>query len=87
MDEIYEIEESYLVYWTQWLTHLLKIRIEPTSAMAMEAVTRWLSKQSSKKRVLIVISGGNIDQTTSLKIWRTNYLNELPTLNNLGVTI
>ena len=27
-----EVEEEYLVYWTQWLSHLLKSRIEPTSA-------------------------------------------------------
>jgi len=79
LDEMYEIEESHIIYWTQWLTHLLKLRIEPTSALTMEGASRWLSGQSTKKRILIVLSGGNIDQETSLKIWNTNYLNEQPT--------
>jgi threonine dehydratase len=80
LDDFYEIEESRIRYWTQWLTHLLKVRVEPTSAMAMEAAFRWLSKQASKKRVLVILSGGNIDQETSLKIWKDNCLDEVPRL-------
>ena len=38
LDGFYEIEEEYLVYWTQWLTHLLKCRIEPTCAMPMDCL-------------------------------------------------
>ncbi len=78
LDNIYEIEENLIIYWTQWLTHLLKVRVEPTSAMAMEAATRWLSGKTSKKRILILLSGGNIDQETSLMIWKNNYLFDLP---------
>jgi threonine dehydratase len=78
LDNIYEIEEEQIIYWTQWLTHLLKVRVEPTSAMAMEAVIRWLSGKKSKKRVLVLLSGGNIDQETTLKIWRNNHLYNLP---------
>jgi threonine dehydratase len=77
LDGIYEIDEPSIVYWTQWLTHLLKVRIEPTSVLPMEAAFRWLSKQTSKRRVLIVLSGGNIDQETTLKIWKSNCL-EMP---------
>ncbi len=29
-------------YWTQWLTHLLKITVEPTSAMAAASAVRYL---------------------------------------------
>ncbi|MCZ6703832.1 MAG: serine/threonine dehydratase [Ignavibacteria bacterium] len=82
LDEFYEIEEDEIIYWTQWLSHLLKVRVEPTSAMPMEAVKKWLSKQKSKKRVLVVISGGNIDMTTMNKIWSKDYLNEIPSLTN-----
>ncbi len=82
LHKIYEITESQIIYWTQWLTHLLKIRVEPTSAMAMEAASQWLSIQSAKKRVLIALSGGNIDQETSLKLWERNFLFDLPSLNN-----
>ena len=77
---IYEIKEQEMIYWTQWLTHLLKVRLEPTSAMAMEAAYQWLTKQNSKKRVLIVLSGGNIDQETTLRLWKKNYLDKRPGL-------
>ncbi len=80
LDGFYEIEEEYLVYWTQWLTHLLKCRIEPTCAMPMEAIRRWLKTQKKKRRVLLIISGGNIDQPTTQKIWEKDYLGQLPQL-------
>ena len=80
LDGFYEIEEEYLVYWTQWLTHLLKCRIEPTCAMPMEAIVRWLRTQKTKKRVLMVISGGNVDQSTTQKIWEKDCLHLTPSL-------
>ena len=67
-----------MVYWTQWLTHLLKIRIEPTSAIAMEAAKQWLSKQKGRKKILIILSGANVDQSTTLKIWEEDYLAIVP---------
>ncbi|MDT0608156.1 serine/threonine dehydratase [Croceitalea rosinachiae] len=80
LDGFYEIEEKYLVYWTQWLTHLLKCRIEPTCAMPMEAIRRWLQTQKTRQRVLMVISGGNVDQPMTQKIWEEDYLIQKPTL-------
>lgn len=80
LDEFFEIEEEYLVYWTQWLTHLLKCRIEPTSAMPMEALRRWLRTKKTKQRVLMILSGGNMDQQTTEKIWKKDCLNQKPTL-------
>lgn len=78
LDHFYEIEEEYLIYWTQWLTHLLKCRIEPTSAMPMEAVVRWLRTKKSKQRVLMIVSGGNLDQKTTTKIWEKDCLENVP---------
>ncbi len=78
LDDFYEIEEEYLVYWTQWLTHLLKCRIEPTSAMTMEAVRRWLQTQKTKQRVLVILSGGNMDQVTTSRIWERDCLQIRP---------
>ncbi len=80
LDAMYEIEEQRIIYWTQWLTHLLKLHIEPTSAMAMEAAFQWMKDQKTKKRIIIILSGGNIDQETQLKIWETNYLDSRPGL-------
>ncbi|MDB2606699.1 serine/threonine dehydratase [Zobellia sp.] len=80
LDAMYEVEESKLIYWTQWLSHLLKLHIEPTSAMAMEGVVEWLKNSTSKKRVMVILSGGNIDHTNQNKIWNNDSLDFRPSL-------
>lgn len=77
---IIEIEESSIMYWTQWLTHLLKLTIEPTSALGMAAAIKWLIGQSTPQKVLIVLSGGNLDNDTRQQVWQHNYLMERPQL-------
>ena len=74
----YEIAERDIVYWTQWLQHLLKLSVEPTSAVAMAAAQAWLKNQTSKKRVLVLLSGSNLDAATQRHIWAENYLDQLP---------
>lgn len=64
IDGIYEITESELIYWTQWLMHLLKVVVEPTSALAMAAAHRWLSQQNNAKDVLVIVSGSNVARET-----------------------
>lgn len=78
LDDFYEITEEDMIYWTQWLSHLLKLRIEPTSALAMAAAHQWMKKQNRKQSVLIILSGANIDQTTTQKIWETDFLTTEP---------
>ena len=78
LDDFLEITEEDMIYWTQWLTHLLKIRVEPTCALAMAGANQWLRKQNSKKKILIILSGGNVDRDTSLKIWENDYLTQAP---------
>ncbi len=80
LDGFYEVAEDKIVYWTQWLTHLLKCRLEPTCAMPMQAVVEWLGTQESKKRVLVIVSGGNMDQPTTQKIWKEDQLWQLPAI-------
>ncbi|WP_062060887.1 serine/threonine dehydratase [Aquimarina longa] len=80
LDEFYEIKESEMIYWTQWLTHLLKVRIEPTSALSMEAAKQWMQKQSKKKKIVILLSGSNIDHVTNQKIWKDDMLLKKPSL-------
>lgn len=84
LDDFFEADEEEIIYWTQWLTHLLKIQIEPTCAMTMAGVTEWLKKQKIKKRVLVILSGANIDINTINKIWQNDYLQNIPTLSNLA---
>lgn len=78
LDGMFEIREKEMIYWTQWLTHLLKLHIEPTSALGMAAAFQWLKKVKTKQRVAIILSGGNIDQETQSKIWKTDHLDHQP---------
>ena len=78
LDGFYEISEEEIIYWTQWLIHLLKVSIEPTSALGMAAASKWLSKQKSSKKVLIILSGANADKATFKTVWEKDYLAEFP---------
>lgn len=80
LDGFYEVNETKIAYWTQWLQHLLKIHVEPTCAMSMGAVVEWLKSQSGDKKVLVMLSGGNIDQQKMLKIWQEDHLQHVPSL-------
>ena len=80
LDGFYEVDEIKIAYWTQWLQHLLKIHVEPTCAMSMGAVVEWLKSQTSEQKVLVMLSGGNIDQQNMLKIWQYDHLQKAPSL-------
>jgi threonine dehydratase len=80
LDGLYEISEPEIVYWSQWLQHLLKLHIEATSAMTMAAVCQWLKDKPLPQNVLVILSGGNIDAQTMAKIWQQDRLCSLPTL-------
>lgn len=80
LDRLTEVSEQRIAYWTQWLQHLLKIHVEPTCAMSMQAVVEWLATVAKEQKVLVLLSGGNIDQAKMLQIWQQDYLTTLPTL-------
>lgn len=75
-----EIEEEDTIYWTQWLMHLLKVTVEPTSALAQAAAHQWLAQGNKGKTALVIISGGNIAPATYQQIWRENHLERVPGL-------
>ena len=81
LDALYEVNETDIAYWTQWLQHLLKIHVEPTSAMSMAAVVAWLKQQTSKQQVMVILSGGNIDHHKMQQIWHTDHLQNPPSLD------
>lgn len=70
----YEISEEAIIYWTQWLTHLLKVNVEPTSALGMAGACQWIKEGNQHQKILVIISGGNIDPSTYIKIWEKDYL-------------
>ena len=78
LEDFYEVEEEDIIYWTQWLQHLLKATIEPTSAVPMAAAFAWLKEQKARQRVLVMISGGNIDAATHQLLWKQGYLDKMP---------
>ncbi len=75
---IYEIAEEEIIYWAQWLNHLLKITVEPTAALAMAAAHQWLKNQEKGRKALVIISGGNMSEETYRKIWAKDYLGKVP---------
>ncbi len=74
----YEIEEQEIIYWTQWLTHLIKTPVEPTSAVAMAGACAWAKSQPEPRRVLVMLSGGNIAPQTYETIWAQDLLSVTP---------
>ena len=80
LDGFYEVDETQIAYWTQWLQHLLKLHVEPTSAMSMHGVVNYLAKQSAPQKVVVILSGGNIDAQKMQQIWQQDHLINQPSL-------
>ncbi len=80
LDGFYEVDETDIVYWTQWLTHLLKVAVEPTSAVAMAGAFEWLKHQTVPRRVLVMLSGGNLSAQAQARVWAEDRLTVPPEL-------
>lgn len=82
LDGFYTVGEERILYWTAWLMHVLKIVCEPSCALNMESVVKWLSaeKRQARPRVLILISGGNIDPALYKQLWEKDYLTDAPSV-------
>ena len=78
LDAFYEISEEDIIYWTQWLSHLLKITVEPSSAMAMAAAHQYLKTQNSKQKLLVMLSGANVSKEKHELIWAEDFLGKIP---------
>ena len=73
LDDFYAVDETPMAYWSQWLQHLLKLHVEPTSAMVMDAACQWLRKQTTKQSIMVILSGGNLDTVMMQKLWQQDY--------------
>lgn len=80
LDDFYEVNEEQIAYWTQWLQHLLKLHVEPTSAMSMAAVAAWAVNSPPEQTAIVILTGGNISQATMQKVWQTDYLLQPPNI-------
>lgn len=74
LDDFNLASEYEIFYWTAWLIHLLKVACEPSCALNMVGVKSWLKNNPSKQKLLVLISGGNIDPTLYRELWKENYL-------------
>ncbi|HJD55610.1 MAG TPA: serine/threonine dehydratase [Rickettsia endosymbiont of Pyrocoelia pectoralis] len=80
LDGFYLADEYEIYYWTAWLTHLLKVICEPSSSINMVSVINWLKTQTTPKKILVLISGGNIDPILYNELWKEEYLRISPKL-------
>jgi len=80
VNKVYEVSEAQLVYWTQWITHLLKVTVEPTGVLGLAAAVTWLHTQLPGRTVVVVISGGNMSLQTRSQVWspERDHLSRLP---------
>jgi threonine dehydratase len=85
LDDFITAEESEICYWSVWLSHLLKVVSEPSCALSMACAYKWLAdRTASKKRILVILSGGNVDPLIHRKLYQKDYLSqEIKPLNSL----
>lgn len=79
LDGFYTCSEASIYYWTAWLMQTIKVTCEPSSSISMAAAHEWLRENNySKKTILILVSGGNVDPSLYLDLWNKDYLAILP---------
>ncbi|KKB96121.1 L-threonine dehydratase catabolic TdcB [Candidatus Arcanobacter lacustris] len=61
IDGFYDVTEKEIVKCMIDINKMLGIICEPTSALALGACYKWLEGQKSRKEVVVIITGGNID--------------------------
>lgn len=80
IDGIYEITEREIGYWTSWFDNLniSTYPCEPTSALAISAAARWLKTQNKPQKILVIITGRNINDSTYKELARSPNLDIMP---------
>jgi threonine dehydratase len=78
LDEFTLVEEDDICYWSAWLLQLLKVPCEPSCAISMGGAYKWLGRKDGPQKVLVIISGGNIDSEFFDYLTSKDYLSYLP---------
>jgi threonine dehydratase len=60
-DGILTIEDTVALEWSYRLLQTMKLTVEPSSAIALAGAMSWLDQQIESKKVMVLLSGGNID--------------------------
>jgi len=61
VDGFFLVDEEEILYWTKLLSGLLNIYCEPSCAINMASVLKWLEWQHVPQKILVIISGGNLN--------------------------
>lgn len=80
LDGFYTVSEEQIIYWTRWISHMLKLVIEPSSSLAMGGAVQWLKTQKEPKTVVVILSGGNVSPEVQHQIWKKDCLSDVPSL-------
>ena len=80
LDGFIEVSEEEILYWSVWLHELLDVPCEPTAAVAMAAAYNWLKTQTTRQKILVVLSGGNIDNEILDSLKSSEHLHDHPKL-------
>ncbi len=80
LDGFIEASEEEIFYWSVWLHELLDVPCEPTAAIAMAAAYNWLKTQTTRQKILIILSGGNIDIEVLGSLKSSEHLHKHPKL-------
>lgn len=80
LDGFMEVTEDEIFYWSVWLHELLSVPCEPTAATAMAGAFKWLKKQQSRKKILVILSGGNIDSEVADLFKVSDHLHHMPSM-------
>lgn len=60
LDGFHLVDEESIGCWTSRLIQMTKLTCEPSAAISMAAVKKWIAKNPNKV-VLVLITGGNVD--------------------------
>jgi threonine dehydratase len=78
LDGFYTCSEESIYYWTAWIMQTMKVTCEPSASISMAAAYEWLKQNNSKKTILVLLSGGNVDPTFYLDLWNKDHLEIIP---------
>ena len=82
LDGFVEASEEEILYWSVWLHELLSVPCEPTAAIAMAGAFNWLKTQTTRQKILVILSGGNIDPEVEDMLKSSEHLNNHPNLSS-----
>ena len=78
LDDLILSTEDEIIYWTAWLGHLLKVSVEPSCAVGRSAAYQLLKEKKQFMKVVVLVSGGNLDQEMMKAVWNKDHLTILP---------